>query len=57
MDLDEPEMAENSQTYCPILMLKPWGEVSQAYNLQVEMKVDDKQFTDIQVSRNPLIDI
>ena len=38
-------------------MLKPQGEVSRAYNLQVEMKVDDKQFTDIQVSPNSFIDI
>jgi len=57
MDLDKPETAENSQTYRPILMLKPGGEVSRAYNLQVEMKVNNKQFADIQVSPNPLIDI
>ncbi|EDQ99316.1 uncharacterized protein LACBIDRAFT_316680 [Laccaria bicolor S238N-H82] len=49
-DPDEPETAESSssKSYRPILMLKPRGEVSRAYNLQVEMKVDDKQFTDVQ---------
>ncbi|EDR03888.1 uncharacterized protein LACBIDRAFT_306508 [Laccaria bicolor S238N-H82] len=50
MDPDEPETAESSssKSYHPILMLKPQGEVSRAYNLQVEMKVDDKQFADVQ---------
>lgn len=60
-DPDEPETAESSssspKSYRPILMLKPRGEVSRAYNLQVEMKVDDKQFADIQASSNSFIDV
>jgi len=38
-------------------MLKPQGEVSQAYNLQVEMKVNDEHFTEIQASPNSFIDV